>query len=159
MELTTLNAVLKWAEQSFKTAKLYYGHGTNNAWDEAVALALYVLKLPPDVDACVGERVLTAQEKETYLKLVNQRITTRTPVPYLTHEAWFAHQKFYVDERVIIPRSPMAELILNRFQPWLGKHTVHRMLDLCTGSGCIAIACAKVFENAIVDAVDISDDA
>lgn len=159
MELTTLNAVLKWAEQSFKTAKLYYGHGTNNAWDEAVALALYVLKLPPDVDACVGERVLTAQEKETYLKLVNQRITTRTPVPYLTHEAWFAHQKFYVDERVIIPRSPMAELILNRFQPWLGKHMVHRVLDLCTGSGCIAIACAKVFENAIVDAVDISEDA
>lgn len=159
MKLTTLNAVLRWAEQSFIAAKLYYGHGTNNAWDEAVALALYVLQLPPDVDASVGERVLTAQEKETYLKLVNRRIETRIPVPYLTSEAWFAHQKFYVDERVIIPRSPMAELILNGFQPWLGKRPVHRVLDLCTGSGCIAITCAKVFENAIVDAVDISEDA
>ncbi len=157
MDSTTLNVVLEQAAQSFMAAGLYYGHGTNNAWDEAVALALYVLKLPPDVDAAVGGRVLTALEKETYLNLVNERITKRVPVPYLTHEAWFAKQKFYVDERVIIPRSPMAELILNGFQPWLGKRTVHRILDLCTGSGCIAIACAKTFENAIVDAVDISE--
>lgn len=159
MELTTLNTVLKQAEQSFLAAKLYFGHGTNNAWDEAVALALYVLKLPPDVDASVGERVLTPLEKEHYLELVNQRITKRIPVPYLTHEAWFVYQKFYVDERVIIPRSPFGELIQNGFQPWLGDRAVHRILDLCTGSGCIAIACAKAFENAIVDAVDISDDA
>jgi ribosomal protein L3 glutamine methyltransferase len=159
VELTTLNAVLKWAEQSFMAAKLYYGHGTNNAWDEAVALALYVLQLPSDVDASVGERVLTPLEKESYLQLVNQRIATRIPVPYLTHEAWFVHQKFYVDERVIIPRSPMGELILNGFQPWLGNRAAHRVLDLCTGSGCIAIACTKAFENAIIDAVDISNDA
>ncbi len=159
VELTTLNTVLKWAEQSFKAAKLYYGHGTNNAWDEAVALALYVLNLAPDVDASVGQRVLTLKEKETYLKLANERIRSRIPMPYLTHQAWFAHQKFYVDERVIIPRSPFGELILNGFQPWLGKRQIHRILDLCTGSGCIAIACAKVFENVIVDAVDISDDA
>lgn len=160
MNLTTLNTILKWAEASFMAAELYYGHGTDNAWDEAVLLALYVLKLPPDVDAHVGERVLSFEEKEAFMQLVNKRITERIPVPYLTHEAWFAHQKFYVDERVIIPRSPMGELILNEFQPWLGKHrTVHRVLDLCTGSGCIAIASAKAFENTKIDAIDISADA
>lgn len=159
MELTTLNVVLQWAEQSFIAAELHYGHGTDNAWDEAVALALYVLKLPPDVDASVGERVLSSLERESYMQLVNRRISERIPVPYLTHEAWFAHQKFYVDERVIIPRSPMGELILNGFQPWLGNRSVHRILDLCTGSGCIAIAAAKVFEGAAIDAIDISKDA
>lgn len=159
MELTTLNAVLKWAEQSFLAEKLYFGHGTNNAWDEAVALALFVLKLPPDVDASVGERNLTPEEKAAFVSLVNRRIAEKIPVPYLTHEAWFAHEKFYVDERVIIPRSPMGELIRNQFQPWLGKRKVDRILDLCTGSGCIAIACANAFENASIDAVDISEDA
>lgn len=148
-----------WAEESFMSAELYYGHGTDNAWDEAVALALYVLKLPPDVDAHVGEHILSPEEKEAFIKLVNRRIKERIPVPYLTNEAWFAQQKFYVDERVIIPRSPMGELILNGFQPWLGKRSVSRVLDLCTGSGCIAIAAAKAFEDAEIDAVDISEDA
>jgi len=159
VELTTLNAVLQWAEQAFIAADLSYGHGTNNAWDEAVAIALYVLKLPPDVDASIGERLLSVEEQNTYRELVNRRIVERMPVPYLTHEAWFAYQKFYVDERVIIPRSPMAELILNSFQPWLGKIKPNRILDLCTGSGCIAITCAVVFEEAEVDAIDISEDA
>lgn len=159
MQLTTLKSVLEWAAEAFMAADLYFGHGTNNAWDEAVLLALFVLKLPPDVDASVGERVLTPLEKKTYEQLVSRRIKERLPVPYLTQEAWFAHQKFYVDPRVIIPRSPMGELILKSFQPWLGKRPVKRVLDLCTGSGCIAIATAHVFQDAIIDAIDISADA
>lgn len=159
MQLTTLGEVLAFAEQAFTKAGLYFGHGTDNAWDEAVALALYVLQLPPEVEASVLERVLTVQEKETLNQLINQRISQCIPVPYLTREAWFAYLKFYVDERVIIPRSPMAELILNGFQPWLGERPVLRILDLCTGSACIAITCAQIFKEAKIDAVDISEDA
>ncbi len=159
MQLTTLNDFLVWAESSFLAQNLVFGHGTNNAWDEAVALALSVLKLPPTVDASVGERVLSLEEKKVLLHLMNRRIQEQIPVPYLTHEAWFANLSFYVDERVIIPRSPFAELILNGFQPWLGQRPVRHILDLCTGSGCIAIACAKVFPDATIHAVDISKDA
>lgn len=156
MQLTTLGEVLTFAERSFKAAKLYFGHGTNNAWDEAVAIAVYVLQLPPDVDASVKDRVLSVEEKERLLALIERRIKERKPVPYLSHEAWFAGLKFYVDENVIIPRSPFAELITNHFQPWLSKKPVHRVLDLCTGSGCMAIATAFAFPEAVVDAVDIS---
>lgn len=159
MQLTTLGDFLQMAEQAFLASNIYFGHGTDNAWDEAVALAMFVLNLPPDVDRSITERVLSPNEKETLMQLVNQRIQQRIPVPYLTHEAWFAGLKFYVDERVIIPRSPMAELILNGFQPWLGNRPVRRILDLCTGSGCIAIASAMAFSEATVDAVDISPDA
>lgn len=159
MQLTTLNQILQWAEQSFNEAGLYFGHGTNNAWDEAVMLAAAVLKLPPDVDASIGQKTLTKTEKAALILLVERRINERIPVPYLTHEAWFAGLKFYVDERVLIPRSPFAELILKGFQPWLGNRKIHRILDLCTGGGCIAIACASVFKDAIIDAVDISEDA
>lgn len=160
MELTSLNTVLKSAERAFRSAGLYFGHGTNNAWDEAVALALFILKLAPNVDASVGERVLSPEEQEIFAQLVHRRIFERIPVPYLSQEAWFANLKFYVDQRVIIPRSPMAELILAGFQPWLSKRPpVQHILDLCTGSACIAIACAKQFPNAQVDAVDISAEA
>ncbi len=159
MQLTTLGDVLTWAEAAFTKAKLTFGHGTDNAWDEAVALALAVLELPPHVERSVLKRVLTDQEKTVLLGLIQRRIEERIPAPYLTHEAWFADLKFYVDERVIIPRSPMGELILNGFQPWLGGHSVHRILDLCTGSGCIAITCASIFPDATVDAVDISKEA
>lgn len=156
MKLTTLGDVLTLVEKSFESSDLYFGHGTNNAWDEAVALALFVLKLPPDVDKSVANRVLTEAEKNTILSLATKRIEERIPLPYMTHEAWFAGLKFYVDERVIIPRSPIGELIVNQFQPWLANRPVHRILDLCTGSGCIAIACAMAFKDAKVDAVDIS---
>jgi len=159
VELTTLRAALESAESAFISAKLYFGHGTNNAWDEAVALALAVLKLAPDVDASIGERILTENEKKTFFELVQRRVTERIPVPYLTQEAWFSGLKFYVDERVIIPRSPFAELINKKFQPWIGRNPVRRILDLCTGSGCLAILCAKNFPEAIIDAVDISPDA
>ncbi len=156
MQLTTLGEVLKWAEYAFKQAKLHFGHGTNNPWDEAVAIALFQFQLPPDVEATIMSRLLTHEERETYQTLVMRRIEERIPVPYLTREAWFAGMKFYVDERVLIPRSPFSELILNNLEPWLNKKPVLRILDLCTGGGCIAIACAKIFQNAQVDAVDIS---
>lgn len=159
MNLTTLEDVLNWAAQSFEEAGLYFGHGTNNAWDEAVALALFVLKLPVDTDNSVLEMILDQTSKEELIKLVNKRIDERIPVPYLTHEAWFAGLPFYVDTRVIIPRSPLGELIEKGFQPWIGQKPVRRILDLCTGSACIAIACAQLFPEATVDAVDISPEA
>lgn len=159
MQLTTLKDFLQWASNSFKKAQLYYGHGTDNAWDEAVALALFVLQTSTELKAKDMKRVLSTKEKEALVKLVNYRISTRIPVPYLTQEAWFAHRKFYIDERALIPRSPFGELILKGFQPWLGKGRVHNILDLCTGSGCLAITCAHVFKQAQVDAVDISEGA
>jgi len=159
VQLATLGEFLEWAEAAFVKAGIHFGHGTNNAWDESVLIASFVLKLPPNVDRTVISRILTASEKKAFIDLVERRINERIPIPYLIHEAWFADLKFYIDERVIIPRSPLAELIQNGFQPWLGDRPVRRILDLCTGSGCIAIACAKVFEEASIDAVDISDEA
>jgi ribosomal protein L3 glutamine methyltransferase len=157
VHISTLGAFLEEAEHLLMDADLYYGHGTDNAWDEAVALASYVLDLPPDVDASVMDRTLTAEEKNTLMALVERRINDKIPVPYLSHTAWFFGLAFYVDERVIIPRSPLAELIDHQFQPWLGDRLPERILDLCTGSGCIAIACAYAFENAQVDAVEVSE--
>lgn len=160
MPTTSLGDFLHWAEQAFLEADLHFGHGTNNAWDEAVALALAVLNLPPDVDASVMERSLTNEEYKTLKQLAEKRIQDRIPIPYLSRTAWFAGLKFYVDNRVIIPRSPMAELIEKGFEPWWdSKRPIKRILDLCTGSGCIAIACAMAFPEAKIDAVDISEDA
>jgi len=157
VHIATLGAFLEEAEHLLMDAELHFGHGTDNAWDEAVALASYVLNLPPDVDASVMDRLLTSDEKNTLMALVERRIVDKIPVPYLTHIAWFFGLSFYVDERVIIPRSPLAELIEYQFQPWLGDRLPSRLLDLCTGSGCIAIACAFAFPNARVDAVDLSE--
>lgn len=154
---STLGTLLEEAEHLFIDAELTFGHGTNNAWDEAVALASYVFHLPPDADASVLERTVPSDEKNAFMDLVEQRISLRIPVPYLTHRAWFAGLEFYVDKRVIIPRSPLGELIQNHFQPWLGHRIPERMLDLCTGSGCIAIACAIAFPNAHIDAVELSE--
>jgi ribosomal protein L3 glutamine methyltransferase len=160
MSTATLGEFLKKTEKAFLKAKLYFGHGTNNAWDEAVGLALAVLELPPDVDASIASRSLSQSELEMLEQLVKRRIEERMPLPYLSHQAWFAGLKFYVDERVIIPRSPLGELILNKFKPWWPKdRPVHRILDLCTGSGCIAIACTYAFPEAKVDAIDISTEA
>lgn len=156
MEFTTLNDLLGWAEGVFSESDLHFGHGTDNAWDEAVSLALFVLKLPPDVDSTVGERLISPDEKKAFVSLVNRRVSEQIPVPYLTNEAWFAGLKFYIDERALIPRSPFAELIQNGFQPWLGQRPVKRVLDLCTGGGCLAIATAYAFPKAMIDAVDIS---
>lgn len=159
MSLTTLQDFIEWGTSAFEEAGLYYGHGTDNAWDEAVYLALYSLKLPYDSSREVGERVLTPEEKDQLLKLYRLRITEKKPAPYLTHEANFGGLPFYVDERVLIPRSPMAEIILKEFSPWIASSQIKTILDLCTGSGCIAALCAKVFPDAKITASDISQEA
>jgi ribosomal protein L3 glutamine methyltransferase len=143
----------------FNEAGLHYGHGTESAWDEAVALILHSLFLPHSINPSILDAHLTKPEKEKLYKLIERRIQERVPVPYLTNEAWFAGLPFYVDERVLIPRSPFSELIENHFQPWIPSDQIYDILDLCTGSGCIAIACARAFPDAQVDACDISPDA
>lgn len=158
-ELKTIRDFIRFATSQFNEAALYYGHGTDNAWDEAIALILHSLHLPHDIDRSMLAANLTLQEREHLLALIEKRVKNRVPVPYLTHEAWFAGLSFYVDERVLIPRSPIAELIEQQFLPWIEEDRVHRILDLCTGSGCIAIACAQAFPDAEVDASDISPDA
>ena len=157
-ELYTVRDMIRWAVSGFNQAGLYYGHGTDTAWDEAVALVLHSLHLPADVDPAVLDARITHKERDLLYKLIQRRINERIPVPYLTHEAHFAGLSFYVDERVLIPRSPMAELIENHFQPWIDAHHVRDILDLCTGSSCIAIACAEACPNSTVDASDISAD-
>jgi len=157
-QLLTLRDWLRWAVSRFQEADLFYGHGTDNAWDEALALILHALHLPQEVARDVLDARLTEEEREAVLTLLNRRIKDRVPVPYLTHEAWFTGLPFYVDERVLIPRSPLGELIENHFSPWLTEPP-EQILDLCTGSGCIAIACAYAFPEAAVDASDLSEEA
>ncbi|HLB43451.1 MAG TPA: 50S ribosomal protein L3 N(5)-glutamine methyltransferase [Gammaproteobacteria bacterium] len=158
-ELTTIRDYIRYATSCFNEAGLYFGHGTDNAWDEAIALVFHTLHLPHHINPTVLDTHLTKLEQTKLMQLIEQRVTQRIPLAYLTHEAWFAGLAFYVDERVLIPRSPIAELITNHFQPWLDSREAESILDLCTGCGCIAIACAKTFPHATVDASDISLDA
>jgi len=157
-ELHTIQDLIRWAVSRFNEAGLYYGHGTDNAWDEAVQLILPVLHLPLSIDPEIRHARLTRSEKQQIVELIVRRVDERIPAAYLTHRAWFAGWEFYVDERVLVPRSPFAELLEKRFHPWL-LNEPQRILDLCTGSGCIAIACAHAFPEAEVDAIDLSPDA
>jgi ribosomal protein L3 glutamine methyltransferase len=150
---------IHWAEQRFDKAGLYFGHGTDNARDEAVWLVIATLHIPYDGLDAQAERHLNAAEQKAVRELVEARISTRKPLAYLLHEAWFAGLKFYVDERVIVPRSLIGDFIHERFQPWIDPTRVHRILDLCTGSGCIAIAAAFAFPQAQVDGAELSADA
>lgn len=158
-ELHTIRDYIRYGITLFSTQSLYFGHGADNAMDEATALTLYVLKLPHDLPGHFMDARLSSEEKGDILDLFERRSSERVPAAYLTHEAWFAGHKFYVDNRVLVPRSPIAELINAEFSPWLVKSQIHDILDLCTGGGCIAIACAYAFPDADIDAVDISDDA
>ncbi|MFK3976864.1 50S ribosomal protein L3 N(5)-glutamine methyltransferase [Shewanella vesiculosa] len=158
-ELSTIADMLRWAVSRFNDANIYYGHGTDNAWDEAIALVFHALHLPEEIGQQVILSNLTSSEKHKIVELIIRRVRERLPVPYLTNKANFAGLEFYVDERVLVPRSPIAEMINNQFSPWLYNKPVNRIMDLCTGSACIAIACAYAFEDAEVDALDISGDA
>jgi ribosomal protein L3 glutamine methyltransferase len=159
-ELTTVRDYWRWAVSCFEQAELFYGHGTDNAWDEAWFLILHCLNLPVDTQMnVVLDAKLTLAERNTIIDKVKLRVEKRLPLAYLTHEIWFAGLKMYVDERVLVPRSPIAELIQQQFNPWVEPEQVSNILDLCTGSGCIAIACAMAFPEATVDAVDISNEA
>lgn len=158
-DLITLRDLIRWGTSQFNAAELSYTHGMPTAIDEAAYLCLSALNLPPDFSADYFDCVLTMEERLNVLNLFEQRIVQRKPSAYITNEAWFSGLSFYVDERVLIPRSPIAELIQQQFSPWVQAENVDAILDLCTGSACIAIACADAFEHAQVDASDVSTDA
>jgi ribosomal protein L3 glutamine methyltransferase len=158
-ELRTLGDLVRWGASCFQEAELTYGHGSENALDEAYNLVTHALHLPHDIPAYMSSCNITKAERRKVVQLLTERVMTRKPAPYLIHEAWFAGLPFYVDERVLIPRSPIGELIESQFQPWIDPERVHRILDLCTGSGCIAVACAMTFPEAEVDASDVSAEA
>jgi ribosomal protein L3 glutamine methyltransferase len=158
-ELLTIMDFLRFSLSCANQSELYYGHGTDNAWDDMHSLVLRSLSLPYDVDHMLLHGKLTTRERKHLIQQLDKRINQRVPVPYLIKEAYFYDLPFYVDERVLIPRSPIAELIRAEFSPWIEYDNVHRILDLCTGSGCIAIACCHAFPNAEVDAIDISSEA
>ncbi len=158
-QLSTVRDLLRWGVSRFTESKLHYGHGTDNAFDEVLRLMLNNLHLPIDIGDEVLDARLTLEERTYLLVVFETRIRERIPAAYLTGEAWFAGLSFKVDERVIVPRSPIAELVENGFQPWYGDHALERILDLCTGSGCIGIACAHYFPDAEVDLLDLSAEA
>ncbi len=159
-QLSTVRDWLRYAVSRFNEAGLYFGHGSQEAYDEAAYLILHTLHLPLDrLEPFLDARLL-AGEAERLAELLDRRVEQRIPAPYLTHEAWLQGYRFYVDERVIVPRSFLAPLILEQFQPWLMEpERVTRALDLCTGSGCLAILLAEAFPDAAIDAVDLSGDA
>lgn len=153
--LRTVRDLVRWGASEFNRAGLYFGHGTDNALDEAFHLVLHALHLPPDLPATYLETAVTNSERAAVLKLLRARVKTRKPAAYLLGEIDFCGLSFEVNEQVLIPRSPIGELIERQFQPWL-QIEPSRILDLCTGSGCIGIACALAFPDATVDLGEIS---
>lgn len=156
-ELSTIIDFIRYGASRFAAAKLTFAHSYDNALDEATHLVLQSLHLPHDLSPAYGQAHLTAEEKQQVLALFERRVRERTPAAYLTGKAWFAGLEFLSDQRALVPRSPIAELILGGFSPWLDDCEVQRALDLCTGSGCIGIAMASHNPGWQVDLVDISD--
>ena len=155
--LRTVRDLIRYGVSRFNQTKLSFGHGSDNAWDEAVYLVLSALHLPPDqLEPFMDARVLP-EERQKALQYIDARCDKRVPAPYLTQEAWLQGYAFYVDERVIVPRSPIAELLMAQLSPWvLDPYELTSILDVCTGSGCLAIIAAHQFPEAFVDATDIS---
>ncbi len=158
-QLTTLRDYMRWGSSEFNRWGLTFGHGFGSSVDESVYLVLHTLELPWDFPVEYFDCVLTQVERERIVANIMKRIKTRKPVAYITQEAWFCGVPFYVDERVLVPRSPIAELINDHFEPWIDMANVSSILDLCTGSGCIAIGCQYAFPDARVCASDLSSDA
>jgi len=159
-ELSTVRDYIRYAVSRFTAAQLFFGHGSDNAWDEAVYLTLHTLSLPLDrLEPFLDARLLP-HEREALLDIYRRRCEDRLPAAYLTHEAWLGERRFYVDDRVIVPRSFIAELLDDQLAPWIDDPwAIESALDLCTGSGCLAILTALAFPNAEVAAVDLSKDA
>jgi ribosomal protein L3 glutamine methyltransferase len=155
----TVRALIERASRKLKRARVFFGHGTDDAWDDAAALVWHALRLPHTASPRAYERTVSPAGQASVAALVARRINERVPAVYLTGQTWFAGLPFNVDPRVLIPRSPIAELIEQRFAPWVDAKRVRRILDIGTGSGCIAIACAYAFPRARVDGADISNDA
>lgn len=154
--LSTIRDFVRYGVSEFRRAGLTFGHGTDNAFDEAAWLVLHALSLPLDLSEDWWNSCLVPAEMRRVEALLRERIATRKPAAYLTREAWFMGLPFYVDERVLVPRSPVAELIEARFSPWIDPENVHRVLDLCTGSGCIGLAVGSVFPEAEIWLSDLS---
>ena len=158
--LITVRDWLRYAVSRFNAAGLFFGHGSSNAYDEAVYLILHTLHLPLDRLEPFLDASLLPEEGEKIAAMLDRRVNERLPAPYLTHEAWLQGYRFYVDERVIVPRSFLASMLLEQMQPWLPEpEAVSVALDLCTGSGCLAVLLAEAFPDAEIDAVDLSPDA
>jgi ribosomal protein L3 glutamine methyltransferase len=158
-DTATCAQLLRRAATRLQRADLYYGHGTEHAMDDAAALLAHARRLRRPLQEKDLRLPVSEQVRQRFARLLDRRIHERVPAVYLTHRCWFAGLPLYIDERVLIPRSPIAELIEQRFAPWVDAHAVRRIVDLGTGSGCIALACAQAFPAARVDAVDISADA
>lgn len=156
---STMLDFMRWGASQFVEADLSYSHGMSSPLDESVYLVLRALRLPVDTPDIYWRSQLTDSEKNRLLSVFKQRIEQRIPAAYIMKEGWFAGLQFYIDERVLIPRSPIAELVESQFSPWVDSGEVGSVLDLCTGSGCIGIACAYAFPNANIDLSDISIEA
>jgi len=156
---TTVSELIEAVADAMEVSELWFGHGTDNAVDEAAALVFHVCELDHAFAQAGYTCDVSDAQRKRVMQLLSERINTHRPLPYLLGEAWFAGLKFQVDERVLIPRSPVAELIADRFEPWLDSGRIGRVLEIGTGSGCIAIACATVFPEAEIVATDISADA
>ena len=155
----TLEQIINQGARRFERVGLWFGHGTDNAWDEAAWLAAHAMELPLPLGAAELRLVPSVAQQRRIDELFTRRVKTRQPAAYLTNEAWFCGLAFYVDQRVLVPRSPIAELIADRFAPWIEPDSVDNVLDIGTGSGCIAIAIARYLPGAQVLATDISSDA
>ena len=159
-ELCTVRDMMRFAVSRFTEAGLFFGHGSDNAWDESAYLLLHTLNLPLDRLEPFMDARLTSDERALVLKIIRRRISERLPAAYLTNEAWLGEHRFYVDRRVIVPRSHIAELLREQLSPWIDDPwAIQSTLDLCTGSGCLAILAALAFPESTVDAIDISPDA